>query len=146
MEVNMRKLNQTCSADDFGMEPFVVNLSAAAEENPFYRRTLWTGRYLQLTLMSIPTCGEIGQEIHPNTDQFLRVESGCGTVFMGQERNRFTFRRQVHDGDAIFIPAGTWHNVVNTGNSALKLYSVYAPPQHPRGTLHRTKADSDAAE
>lgn len=139
----MRTFNQILSSDDFGSEPFVVNIACAAEQNPFYRKTLWTGHYLQLTLMSIPPCGEIGLEVHPDDDQFLRIESGCGTVMMGANRERLAFQRPVGSGDAIFVPADTWHNVVNTGRMPLKLYSIYAPPHHPRGTIHRTKEESD---
>ncbi|HIT34117.1 MAG TPA: cupin domain-containing protein [Candidatus Faecousia intestinigallinarum] len=129
---------------DFGSEPFVVNIACATKQNPFYRRTLWTGRHLQLTLMCIPSYGEIGLEIHPDTDQFLRLEEGYGTVLMGSCKERLNFQRPVCPGDAIFVPAGTWHNVVNTGKTPLKLYSIYAPPHHPHGTVHRTKAESDA--
>lgn len=139
----MRSVNRTPSAHDFGPEPFVVNLVCATENNPYYRRTLWTGEHLQLTLMCIPPRGEIGLEVHPDDDQFLQIEEGCGTVMMGACRDCLPFRRSVNGGDAIFVPAGTWHNVVNTGDAPLKLYSVYAPPHHPRGTLHRTKAESD---
>lgn len=139
----MHPHDQILSSDDFGPEPFVTNIACASERNPFYRRTLWTGRHLQLTLMSIPPCGEIGLEVHPDDDQFLRIESGCGTVMMGANRERLAFQRPVGSGDAIFVPAGTWHNVVNTGKTPLKLYSIYAPPHHPHGTLHRTKEESD---
>ncbi|MGI6751923.1 MAG: hypothetical protein ACOX4U_04795 [Anaerovoracaceae bacterium] len=92
---------------DFGPEPFVVNISNATEQNPFYRRTLWTGRYLQLTLMCIPPNGEIGLEIHPQTDQFLRLEAGRGIVKMGKCKEQLYFQQQVCRDDAIFVPAGT---------------------------------------
>lgn len=131
--------------DDFGPAPFVTNIARMAKQNPFYRRTLWTGCHLQLTLMCIPPCGEIGLEVHPDDDQFLRIEAGCGIVRMGPDRDKLPFQRQVTCGDAVFVPVGTWHNVVNTGNVPLKLYSIYAPPHHPYGTIHRTKAESDAS-
>lgn len=140
----MQSVNGVPSANDFGPEPFAVNITCAAEQNPFYRRALWTGCHLQLTLMSIPACGEIGLEVHPENDQFLRIERGCGNVMMGSCRDSLTYQRSIGSGDAIFVPAGTWHNVVNTGKAPLKLYAIYAPPHHPRGTLHRTKAESDA--
>lgn len=140
----MRKTNSISSACDCGPEPFVVNIACATKENPFYRRTLWTGCHLQLTLMCIPPCGEIGLEVHPDDDQFLRIEKGCGTVMMGPGCDVLTCRQPVGSGDAIFIPAGTWHNVVNRGTTPLKLYSIYAPPHHPHGTLHRTKEESDS--
>ena len=93
--------------------------------------------------MCIPVGGEIGVEVHPNTDQFLRIESGNGTVMMGPAKDRLKDQCQICDGYAIFVPAGTWHNVVNTGNCPLKLYTVYAPPHHPHGTIQATKADAD---
>ncbi len=129
---------------DFGPGPFVVNIACAAEKNPFYRRAIWTGNNLQVTLMCIPPCGEIGLEIHPDNDQFLRMEQGRGIVMMGTCRERLDFQRQVCRNDAIFVPAGTWHNLINIGTEPLKLYSIYAPPHHPHGIVHRTKAESDA--
>ena len=94
--------------------------------------------------MCIPPCGEIGLEVHPDNDQFLRLEEGQGIVMMGACRERLNFQRPVCQDDAIFVPAGTWHNVVNTGRTPLKLYAIYAPPHHPHGTVHCTKAESDA--
>lgn len=99
-----------------------------------------------MTLMCIPVGGEVGLENHPHLDQFLRVESGCGLAMMGKEKNDLSYRKNVGDGYAVFVPANTWHNLVNTGNTPLKLYSIYAPPQHPHGTIHTTKAEADAAE
>lgn len=131
---------------DYGPEPFVVNINEAAKENDTYRTALWTGRHLQVTLMSLKVGEDIGLEIHPNVDQFLRIEEGQGLVMMGDSRNNLNFRERVYDDFAILIPAGKWHNLVNTGNIPLKLYSIYAPPQHPHGTVHETKADAMAAE
>ena len=129
---------------DFGPGPFVVNIACATERNPFYSRAIWTGSHLQVTLMCIPPCGEIGLEVHPDNDQFLRLERGRGIIMMGACRERFEFQREVCQDDAIFVPAGTWHNLVNTGAEPIKLYSIYAPPHHPHGIIHRTKAESDA--
>lgn len=140
----MRYAEHNQNPVDFGPESFVVNIARATQQNPFYRRTLWTGCHLQLTLMCIPPCGEIGLEVHPDNDQFLRLEEGQGIVMMGACRERLNFQRPVCQDDAIFVPAGTWHNVVNTGRTPLKLYAIYAPPHHPHGTVHRTKAESDA--
>lgn len=131
---------------DYGPEPFVIDIEKAAKQNNTFRTALWTGNYLQLTLMSINVGEDIGLEIHPNHDQFIRIEEGQGLVLMGKERNRFDFRRNVYDGYVIIIPAGTWHNIINTGNKPLKLYSIYAPPQHPHGTVHRTKEEAEADE
>src|SRR5699024_12337875 len=98
------------------------------------------------TLININVGEDIGLEIHPTTDQFLRIEDGQGVVQMGNTKNNLTFRRNIQEDSAIMIPAGTWHNVTNTGNRPLKLYSIYAPPHHPFGTLEQTKADAMAAE
>ena len=131
---------------DHGPCPYVVNIARATGENQNYRTALWTGCYLQLTLMCIPACGEIGLEVHPDTDQFLRIEQGNGVVMMGKCKDQLDFQQCVSEDDAIFVPAGTWHNVVNTGRCPLKLYSIYAPPHHPRCTIQRTKMDADKME
>lgn len=131
---------------DYGPKPFVVNIEEATRRNNNFRRALWTGEHLQLTLMSIRPGEDIGLEVHPKTDQFLRVEQGSGVVKMGSNKDNLDFQRRVFPGFAIFVPAGEWHNLVNTGNIPLKVYSIYAPPQHPFGTVHRTKADAEAAE
>jgi len=124
---------------DYGPKPFVINIDEATKRNDNYRTTLWTGKHLQLTLMSIKVRGDIGLEVHPRIDQFIRIEEGEGLVQMGPRKDNLNFQRKVYDGFAIFIPAGTWHNVINTGNRPLKLYSIYAPPQHSHGVVHATK-------
>ncbi|WP_042454703.1 cupin domain-containing protein [Neobacillus dielmonensis] len=131
---------------DYGPAPFVVNINEAAKQNQTYRTAIWTGRHLQVTLMSLNPGEDIGLEIHPNVDQFLRVEQGQGIMQMGKKRDQLNFVRRVFDDFAIMIPAGTWHNLTNTGNTPLKLYSIYAPPQHRHGTVHPTKAAAMAAE
>jgi len=131
---------------DCGPEPFVTDIEAATLQNQNFRTALWTGTHLQLTLMCIPAGGEIGLEAHHGLDQFLRIESGRGLVKMGRDRECLDYQRSVCDGSAVFIPDGTWHNLVNTGSKPVKLYSIYAPPEHPHGTIHRTKAEADAAE
>lgn len=132
--------------NDYGPDPFVVNIENVTLRNRNYRTALWTGEHLQLTLMSIPVGGEIGLEVHPDTDQFLRLEAGHGLVKMGQSPNRLNYQANVSDGYAIFVPAGTYHNLINVGNTPIKLYSIYAPPAHPRGTVHETKEIADASE
>lgn len=127
---------------DYGPEPFVVNINQAAKQNTNFRTALWTGRYLQLTLMSINVGEDIGLEIHPDVDQFIRIEQGQGLVKMGDHECRLDFQRYVYDDFAIFIPAGKWHNLINTGNIPLKLYSIYAPPEHPHGTVHVVKPEN----
>jgi mannose-6-phosphate isomerase-like protein (cupin superfamily) len=131
---------------DYGPEPFVVNIDEATKKNNTYRTALWTGDNLQVTLMSLDVGENIGLEIHPNIDQFIRIEEGEGLVKMGDSKDKLNFQKKVYDDYAIMIPAGKWHNLVNTGNTPLKLYSIYAPPEHPFGTVHKTKADAIAAE
>ncbi len=131
---------------DYGPEPFVVNITEATKENDTFRTALWTGNHLQLTLMSIGVGEDVGLEVHPHVDQFLRIEEGQGIVKMGDSKYDLNFLRKVYDDFAIFIPAGKWHNIINTGNRPLKLYSIYAPPNHPHGTIHRTKSEAEAAE
>lgn len=82
---------------------------------------------------------DIGQEMHPATDQFIRVEQGEGMVKMGNRKDMLSFQRRIGPSDAVIVPAGTWHNIVNVGNVPLKVYSIYAPPHHPRGTVQQTK-------
>lgn len=131
---------------DHGKEPYVVNINQAAKHNNTFRTAIWTGNHLQVTLMSINVGDDIGLEIHPDVDQFLRIEKGRGLVQMGKRKNDLHFTRHVSDDSAIMIPANTWHNLTNTGNIPLKLYSIYAPPEHPYGTVHKTKADEVATE
>lgn len=131
---------------DYGPNPFVINITEAAVNNQTFRTAIWTGQHLQVTLMSIRPGEDIGLELHSATDQFLRIESGQGFVQMGKTKNNLDFQRHVSDDDAIMVPANTWHNVTNTGNKPLKLYSIYAPPQHPFGTVHATKAFAEKAE
>lgn len=131
---------------DYGPIPVVIDIEDATERNDTFRTALWTGSHLQLTLMSIKVGEDIGVEMHPNVDQFIRIEDGDGVVKFGTRRDNLEFQRRVDSENAIIVPAGTWHDVVNIGNKPLKVYSIYAPPQHPRGTVHRTKADAMAAE
>ena len=131
---------------DHGPKPFVTNIMRVARQNQNFRTAFWTGCHLQMTLMTIVPCGEIGVEMHPDTDQFIRIEEGQALVRMGGCRENLDFQCRLRAGDAIFVPSGTWHNVINTGNCPLKLSSIYAPPQHPRGTIHRTKAEAEKEE
>lgn len=131
---------------DSGPEPFVINIDRATRKNTNFRTALWTGSHLQLTLMSIRVGEDIGLENHPNIDQFIRIEQGLGLVKMGDDKDNLSFQKKVNGDYAIIIPAGTWHNLINIGNVPLKLYSIYAPPQHPKGTVHKTKADAMASE
>jgi mannose-6-phosphate isomerase-like protein (cupin superfamily) len=131
---------------DYGPNPYVVDIEQAVEENPYFRRALWTGRHMQVVLMSLRPGEDIGLEMHPNVDQFIRIEDGDGLVQMGTSRDRLDIQRRVEDGYTVMIPAGTWHNLTNIGHKPLKLYTIYAPPEHPYGTVHRTKEEALAAE
>lgn len=128
---------------DYGPEPYVTNIRDAALCNNAFRMALWTGEHLQLTLMSINPGDEIGLEMHPDVDQFLRIEQGHGLVMMGYDKGNLSYRKNVYKDSVIFIPAGTWHNLINTGGTPIKLYSIYAPPNHPHGTLHPAKEDEE---
>ena len=128
---------------DFGPEPFVSEIERETIRNNNFRAALWTGEKLQITLMSLLPGEDIGFEVHPDTDQVIKIEEGFGLVEMGDNRNNLNFRRRVTDDDIVVIPAGKWHNLTNIGQSPLKLYSIYAPPEHPAGTVYRTKAQEE---
>ena len=128
---------------DYGCEPMIFNIDHATNMNENFRTALWTGRNMQLTLMSIPVCGDIGVEMHSDVDQFIRIESGMAKVYMGNCLGGLREMACVDGNYAIIIPAGTWHNIVNVGKCPLKLYSLYAPPNHPYGTVHQTKKDAE---
>lgn len=128
------------------MTGWVGNIEEATVGNDTFRTVLFTGEHSQLTVMSIQPGDEIGLEAHHDRDQFLRVEQGSGRVEMGPAEDRLEETYEVSDDWAVVIPAGTWHNVINTGDVDLKLYSLYSPAEHPDGTVHATKAEADAAE
>lgn len=131
---------------DYGPTPFVVNIEKATKKNNTYRTALWTGKKFQVTVMSINVGEDIGLEIHPSTDQFIRIEEGQGLVQMGDSKDKLDFEKKVYEDDAIMVPVGKWHNLINTGNKPLKVYVIYAPPEHPFGTIHETKAIAMAAD
>ena len=122
------------------------NIETRTCDNEDFRRTLWTGGNLQLTVMSIPVGSEVGLERHADIDQFLRIEEGEAEVRMGDSADRLDFVCPASADHAIFVPAGKWHNIVNNGDQPLKLYSIYAPAEHPHGTAHRTYEEAMAAE
>jgi len=122
------------------MKGFVADIEALTEENTDFRRVLYTGQHLQLVLMSLKPGEEIGEEVHEDRDQFFRVEDGEGEVWIDGVKTK------IADDDAIIVPAGASHNVVNTGTEPLKLYTLYGPPEHKDGTVHVTKADAEAHE
>jgi mannose-6-phosphate isomerase-like protein (cupin superfamily) len=120
--------------------PFNDDILGRARRNSFFREVVSTGPHAQVVVMSIPPAGEIGEEVHGKVDQILVIVEGEGVAILDGRRNSVTPGRLVH------VPAGTRHNFVNEGSADLKVYTVYAPPQHAPGTIHRTKADADADE
>ena len=128
---------------NFNPKPYIENIPNAALQNTNFRNTLWTGCHAQMTLMCIPSCSDIGVEMHHDTDQIIRIEQGMALVKMGTCENQINNQKKVCVGDTIFIPAGTWHNIINVQNIPLKLSSIYAPQKHPVGTVHRTKEDAE---
>jgi len=123
------------------MSGYHTDIERKSLENSYFREVLFTGPHSQLVVMALKPGEEIGQETHPDTDQFIRVEAGEGKAILdGQEYS-------LADGSAIVIPAGTEHNIVNTSSTEpLKLYTVYTPPEHPDGTIHKTKAEAEEYE
>jgi mannose-6-phosphate isomerase-like protein (cupin superfamily) len=125
---------------------WVGDIEQATLDNDTFRAVLFTGDHTQLTVMRLAAGEDIGVEAHDDRDQFLRIEQGQARVELGKSKDAMDETHDVGDDWAIIVPAGVWHNVVNTGESELKLYSLYSPPEHPPGTVHRTKADAEAAE
>jgi mannose-6-phosphate isomerase-like protein (cupin superfamily) len=124
------------------MKPYVGAIEQATLKNGYFRQVLFTGKHCQLVVMCLQPKEEIGNEVHGSVDQFFRIEEGKARfVFDGKEEHI------AGDGDAVVVPAGTYHNVINASSEKpLKLYTLYSPPNHPDGTLHKTKAEADAAE
>lgn len=130
---------------DDGPEPNVFDIENATVQNSNYRTVAWSGKYQQVTLMSIPPGSSIGLEKHPETDQFIRIDAGTGRAKMGTNKRKLE-TWDVGDGWSVQVPAGMWHDIENTGEADLKLYVVYAPVHHAAGAVHRTSEDADAAE
>src|SRR5665647_1227382 len=132
---------------DIGPQPQSFDIERATKENTNYRSVAWSGRYLQVTLMSIPAGGSIGLEVHPETDQFLRLDAGSGRVQMGPAKDKLTFDKKVSKGWSVLVPAGTWHNITNTGATPMQVYAIYAPayhkPEKVQATLAAAEADQD---
>lgn len=131
---------------DYGAAPAVLDIEAYTLGNENFRTALWTGTNLQVTLMTIPVGGEVGLELHPDIDQFLRIEEGEARVMMGDGKENLDYVRTAKADHAVFVPAGKWHNLINIGDKPLKLYSIYAPAEHPYGTVHKSYDDAMAAE
>ena len=125
---------------------WVADVEKATLDNSNFRTVLFTGAHTQLTVMALQPGEEIGWEAHPDIDQFLRLEQGSGRAEFGATEDSVDEAHEVQDDWAVIVPAGVWHNVTNTGDEVLKLYSLYSPPEHPDGTVHVTKDEADAAE
>lgn len=135
------KISEKMELKDYGPEPVVFDMEEITLQNEDFRTTFWTGTFMQMTLMTLQPGEDIGLELHTKTDQFIRVEQGTGTVYMGDNEDNLDFVREVKDDFAFFIPAGKWHNLKNTGSEPLKLYSIYAPVEHAHGTIHKTREE-----
>jgi mannose-6-phosphate isomerase-like protein (cupin superfamily) len=124
------------------MTGYVGPIEKLTEKNAYFRQVLYTGKYAQLVVMCLQAGEEIGSEVHASVDQFFRIEAGeAKFVFNGSEEHL------AKAGDAVIVPAGTWHNVLNASKKdPLKLYTLYSPPNHPDGTIHKTKAEAEEAE
>ncbi|MEW9855717.1 cupin domain-containing protein [Novosphingobium sp. M1R2S20] len=121
------------------MKGFVGNIEELTEQNGDFRRVLYTGHNLQLVLMSIEPGDEIGEEVHDDRDQFFRIEQGEGEIWIDGACNK------VKADDGVIVPQGARHNVKSTGSEPLRLYTIYGPPEHVDGTVHKTKADADSS-
>jgi mannose-6-phosphate isomerase-like protein (cupin superfamily) len=125
---------------------WVQDIEELTVTNATFRTAVWTGEHSQVTVMSLRPGEEIGLEVHPDLDQFFRLERGTARIEVGTTRDDLSETHEVREDWAFVVPAGTWHNVINAGNTEVKLYTIYAPPNHPPGTVHPTKADAEAAE
>ncbi|MFS0961962.1 cupin domain-containing protein [Enterococcus durans] len=123
---------------DHGKKPYIINIEDATTGNDNYRTTIWTGSKLQVTVMSIQPGDDIGLEVHEGIDQFIRIEEGEGVCKMGPSKDNLHVQQKVMDDDAVFVPADIWHNIENTGDKPLRLYTIYAGPDHLEGTVHPT--------
>lgn len=121
---------------------YVGSIEKQTLENTYFREVLFTGKHSQLVVMCLQVGEEIGDEVHPSVDQFFRIEQGEAKFILNENEEHL-----VREGDAVVVPAQTYHNVINTSKTEeLKLYTIYSPPNHPAGTIHKTKAEADAAE
>ncbi len=127
------------------MNGWVGDIEKETVDNSTFRTVVFTGEHTQLTVMRLGPGEDIGLEVHEDRDQFLRLESGSGRAQMGPRQDELE-EQDVEADWAVIVPAGLWHNIVNPGDGDLKLYSLYAPPEHPPNTVHETKAEAEAAE
>lgn len=143
---NYDTANMPTFPSDYGPNPFVIDLNKAAQQNDNFRSTLWTGAYLQVTLMSIPVGKIIGMEAHPDHDQILRIEDGLGLIQLGEDKFSMYGQYLAFTNYVILVPAGTWHNIINVGNEPLKISSFYAPPNYSWGMVQRTRIPDSSSQ
>jgi mannose-6-phosphate isomerase-like protein (cupin superfamily) len=124
------------------MTGYFGSIEKATLKNGYFRQVMFTGKNAQLVVMCLQPKEEIGNEVHKNVDQFFRIEQGEASFVLNNGKEKHAAK----DGDAVIVPAGTYHNVINTGKGQLKLYTIYSPPNHPPGTVHKTKEEAEAAE
>lgn len=141
VEKNVEQASEVVEMKDFGSEPFIFDIEAYTIQNENFRTAIWTGKYMQMTVMSLKPGEDIGLELHIDIDQFIRIEKGKGIVMMGDTKDNLNLQQEVEEDFAFFIPAGKWHNLVNNSDETLKLYSIYAPVEHPHSTVHKTRAE-----
>ena len=140
MTTRRERLHQALdyAMNGISIKPFHDDLEKLTRANTDFRRVIFTGKHEQLVLMSLKPGENIGNEVHPSTDQFFRIEQGTAEFTLRNGREVF----ELHDGGGVVVPAGMWHDVKNAGTLKLKLYTVYAPPNHPAGTVEHTKAEA----
>jgi len=137
---NIAFLIKVIAAKATELKGFVTDIEKDTNENKNFRKVLYTGKNSQLVLMSLKPGEEIGAEIHKDTDQFFRVDSGSGEVVINGTNT------PIKDGFAVVVPQGAKHNIINTGKEDLKLYSIYSPPHHEDGTIHKTKEEAESSK
>lgn len=126
----------------FDNHPYVVDLDELINRNKHYRTIIWTGEKMQLVVMTLAPQQEAGLEIHRKADQFILIEDGIGVCQMGPEKDELNFERTLLENTAVFIPMNTWHNIINTSDKPLKLYTIYSGPEYEPGTIHETKDEA----
>lgn len=136
---NMQGNTDYRNIQDCGSDFFSADINKIVINNENFLSTLWTGNNLQVTLMCINPKECIGTEVHSNADQFFMIVSGNGMIVMGNNQNMFEYKSKLEKGTIAIVPAGKWHNVMNIGDTPLKLFSIYAPPQHKKGIIHKVK-------
>jgi mannose-6-phosphate isomerase-like protein (cupin superfamily) len=124
------------------MTGYFESIEKQALKNKYFRQVLFTGKHAQLVVMCLKAEEEIGNEIHQDVDQFFRIEKGKVKFILNNGSEKHVAR----NGDVVIVPAGTWHNVINVSKGKSKLYTIYSPPNHPDGTIHKTKKDAEKAE